>query len=196
MKRKSAGEELRAAILFIIVPTIFLILGFLFFPYPRTEIALRIIQIPLVLSLLLLSIGFYFKKWEKNHIANILGWSLFGLFWSTQTRFLYLYEDGDIFNAGLCVIGVYVLFYLAYHEWLSHIRKEDLKCLRWASGAAAISGIIYFGFEMTPLAPWLIRTVAFQSTALLNLFTGIAEIEDVHIYYAGEYAHLLFLQYQ
>lgn len=188
MKRKIEDEKSKIATLFILVPTIFLILGFLFFPYPRTEFAFRFIQIPLIFSLSLLSIGFIFKKWEKKHIANILGWSLFGLFWSTQPRVLYLYEGGDIFNAGLCVIGVYALFYLAYHEWLSHFRKEDLNCLRWASGAAAVSGIIYFGVEMTSLAPWLIRTVAIQSTALLNLFTGIAEIEDVNIFYAGEYA--------
>ena len=186
MENKS--EDIRVSFLFIIIPIMFLIFGYFFYPYPPSEISLRIIQIPLALSLLFLFIGFILKNSDKTYFFNIVGWVLFGLYWSTQPRFLYLYEGGDFFNAGLCVIGVFALFYLAYHEWLSYVRKEHLICLRWASGAAALSGIIYFGIEMTPIAPWLIETVAFQSASLLNFFTGAVEINDVHIYYAGEYA--------
>jgi len=67
-------------------------------------------------------------------------------------------------------------------------RNENLGCLNWVAGAAGIAGLIYFIVDATSLAPWLIETVAFQSAWMLNLFTGVAQIEGVHIIYNGEYA--------
>jgi len=64
-------------------------------------------------------------------------------------------------------------------------RKEILGCLNWIAGASAIAGIIYFVIELTPLAPWLIETVAIHSGWLLNIFIGNVSVRNVGIFYNG-----------
>ena len=100
---------------------------------------------------------------------------------------LYFGEDGDFVNAFLCIVGVYVFFYFAYHEWLSIEKKEQIGCLNWIAGASAIAGIIYFGIELTLLKDILIEIVAFQSAKLLDIFIGNAEAVGHNIYLNGEY---------
>lgn len=169
--------------LFIIIPIILVFLGLLFFSYPISADVKVLLSIPLFLGLALLAVGFYLKKMEIAKKFKIFGWIFFAFYWSTLPNTLYYGEDGDIVNASICIIGVFILFYLAYHEWLSLIRKEYIKCLNWAAGAAAIAGLIYFIIEQTPLAPLLIQTVAFQSGWLLNLFTGNVEVVGVNVKY-------------
>jgi archaeosortase A (PGF-CTERM-specific) len=94
-------------------------------------------------------------------------------FWATMPSFLYLSEDGDVFNAAVCIIGIYVLIYLAYHEWLSLKRNNYVSCLNWIAGGTFLAGIIYFTIEngiIPGLKDWLIELVATQSTDLLHLF--------------------------
>jgi archaeosortase A (PGF-CTERM-specific) len=64
-------------------------------------------------------------------------------------------------------------------------KDEEVGCLKWAVGAAAIAGIVYFGIEKTPLAPWLIETVAVQSGLVLDFFIGNIEVSGVAILYNG-----------
>jgi archaeosortase A (PGF-CTERM-specific) len=176
--------------LFLLVPTLLVIIGIVMFPYPLAENVYLLLNIPLFSGLLLLLFGYMAKVSEKGRILSSIGWMLFAFYWSTQMNTLYFGEDGDIFNAGLCIIGVYALFYFAYHEWLSLQRNnETLDSLRWAAGAASVAGLIYFGIEKTPLSPWLIETVAGQSAALLNLFTGNVDLlQGTQIFYEGNYA--------
>jgi archaeosortase A (PGF-CTERM-specific) len=100
--------------------------------------------------------------------------------------FLYFSEGGDVFNAAVCIIGIYVLIYLAYHEWLSLKRNNYVSCLNWIAGGTFFAGIIYFTIEngiIPGLKDWLIELVAAQSTDLLHLFgINASRNQDLIIY--------------
>jgi archaeosortase A (PGF-CTERM-specific) len=117
---------------------------------------------------------------------------IFSFYWSTQINSLYFAEQGDIVNAFLCIIGIYVLFYIAYHEWLSLKRNEKVECINWIAGATAISGLIYSIIELTPLAIWLIEIVAAQSGWLLNIFTDNVSVNGRYISYNLAYIRIIF----
>jgi len=191
MEKFSTSDKIVAS-LFFIIPLILVIIGIFLFNYPLSEDTKLYLEIPLFSSLIILLIGFLNKKQGLNNKIKIIGWSLFAFFWSTQPNTLYFGEDGDLVNASLAVIGVFVLFYFAYHEWLSIKNKEKIDCINWASGVAAISGIIYFGIELTPLAMWLREVVAAQSAYLLNIFTGEVILEGVNISYKVAHIELIF----
>ncbi|MEF8847828.1 MAG: archaeosortase A [Candidatus Thermoplasmatota archaeon] len=172
---------------FLIIPTILILISFIFFPSEFENETTIYLYIPLFLSLTLLGIGFYLS--EKNFYPNILkmsGWIFFSFYWITQIKVFLGYED--LVNASLCILGIYVLFYFAYREWLSYEHDFDIDCLDWAAGTAAISGWIYFGIEITPLSTWLIEVVAQQSGSLLNLFTGNVEVFGRNIFYDGKHS--------
>ena len=185
---KSNYSENSVALMFLLVPTIFVILGLLFFPYSTSEVG-KIVEmimfVPLFGSLVLLGVGFFLKKDGISNKLKMAGWIIFAFYWSTRTNSLYFGVDGDFVNAFLCIAGIYVLFYVAYHEWLSLKRNEKIECLNWIAGAACIAGFIYFGMENTPLAPWLIDVVAAQSGWLLNLVIGNVEVHGPSISHAG-----------
>ena len=183
MERYSSRDKAIAS-LFIIVPIIFVIIELVFHPfrYPGTETILEeTTSIFLFLSLFLLLIGFLIRKEELGNKIKILGWAIFAFFWSTQINTLYFGEEGDFINAFLCVAGIFLLFFIAYQEWISLKTKKQIGCLNWAAGVAAIAGIIYFGIELTPLEMWLREVVAGQSAWLLNIFTGNVHYEGVYI---------------
>lgn len=195
-KEYSLRDNITAS-LFVLLPTIMLIEGFFLFTYKNVGAAeyqntLFLIQITMFVGLVLLIIGFLVKKIQYGSIIKMLGWIIFAIYWSTQPMPLYVGGGGDIFNGAVCVIGVYVLFYLAYHEWLSYIRKEKVNSLNWITGASAISGLIYFSVERTSLAPWLIKEVARQSAWVLNAVIGNVTLgqssaQGTQILYDGSY---------
>jgi archaeosortase A (PGF-CTERM-specific) len=191
MERFNTSDKIIAS-LFFIIPIIFLIVGILFFKYPLSNEIKSFLSIPLYISLVFLFIGLIINKKKVSNILKIIGWSLFAFFWSTQPNSLYFGEDGDIVNAFVASAGVVLIFYMAYHEWLSIKLKKDLNCLNWIAGVAAISGIIYFGIELTPLAMQLREIVAAQSGALLNFFTGEVLVDGVNINYKQAYIELIF----
>ncbi len=160
------------SLFFIITPTILLILGYLYYPTTPTESIRFLIQIPIFLGLILLFIGFLLNKYSFGKILKLVGWIIFAFYWSTQPLSLYANEGGDIFNGVVCVIGVYVLFYFAYHEWLSFLRKETISSLNWITGASAIAGLIYFSIERSFLATSLIYEVARESAWILDIIIG------------------------
>ena len=112
---------------------------------------------------------------------------VFAFYWATQPAKLYFSEEGDLFNATVCIVGVYILSYLAYHEWLSKVRKENISCLNWIAGASAIAGIIYFGIEKTPIASYLIEQNALQSGFILDPLIGNVEVIGSEIYIDGNF---------
>jgi archaeosortase A (PGF-CTERM-specific) len=163
----------RVVLSFFLLPTIMLIIGYLLFPYPPPSLAKQLSFIPLFVGLILLGIGFLHKEKNTASTIKMVGWYVFASFWATMPSFLYLSEDGDVFNAAVCIIGVYVLLYIAYHEWLSNQRNDHVPCLNWIAGGTFLAGIIYFTIEnniIPGVKDWLIETVAAQSTDLLHLF--------------------------
>lgn len=187
MKKHNEPSKI-VALMFLIIPTIFVIIGLLFFPYPLPDTVRFLLPIPLFGGLILLGIGAVIKKGKLANNLKIFGWVIFAFYWSTQPNSLYWGEAMDFVNAFLCIAGIFVLFYVAYHEWLSLKTKKHIGCLNWIAGAACLAGIIYFGIELTPLRPWLIETVAVHSGWLLNLFIGDIEVFGVNIFYKGSYA--------
>ena len=163
----------RVVFYYLFIPTIMLIVGYFIYPYPPSEFATSLIQIPIFLGLILLGIGFFIKDKITGKKIKIAGWIIFAFFWSTSPNYLYLSEGGDIVNAVICIIGVYLLVYIAYHEWLSIKSNEEIRCLNWFAGATFIAGIIYFIFD-SPIIPFfkdfMIELVAVHTSGLLNLF--------------------------
>jgi archaeosortase A (PGF-CTERM-specific) len=171
---------------FFLIPTVMLIVGYFLFPYPPSLFARQLSFVPLFLGLVFLGVGFFYRKKNITGWVKILGWGLFSSFWATMPSFLYFSEGGDVFNAAVCIIGVYVLLYIAYHEWLSIIRNEHVSCLNWIAGGTFLAGIIYFTIEngiVPGLKEWLIENVAAQTTDVLHLFgVNVSRIHELIIY--------------
>ncbi len=182
---ESETRSIAHVLAFFLVPTVMLLAGFFLFPYPPPQLSTQLSYIPLFLGLILLGVGFLWRQKNTGSIFKIAGWVLFAMFWSTMPSFLYLSEEGDIFNAAVCVIGVYVLIYVAYHEWLSRTRNEHPSALNWIAGATFLAGIIYFTFEIgvPALKDWFIEFVAAQTTDFLHLL-GVPAVRyaDVIVY--------------
>ena len=157
--------------IFLLVPTIMLIVGYFIYPCDTPPADHPLIYIPLFLGLILLGSGVLLKDKNSGSKLKISGWVLFSFFWALLPCFLYTSEGGDVFNAAVCIIGVYILIYMAYHEWLSIKTDEYLSCLNWIAGGTFLAGIIYFTIDsgiFPELKNGLIEVVAFHSNALLN----------------------------
>ena len=196
-KTSKQSEDKNTAFLFIIIPTLMLIVGYMFYPPPYELEVIPIFVPPLIIIALgLLGTGFFLNKKTVGKQLKILGWMVFAFYWATQPAKLYLTENNDIFNATLCIIGVYVLAYIAYHEWLSIRRNKKISCLNWIAGAAFIAGFIYFGFEITPLSMWLRQVVAAHSGQFLSLVTGetvvVGGADNLYISYKNASIYLIF----
>lgn len=176
------------SLLFFAIPTFFLISGVVFFSFPIPDYVEMILLAPLFLGLIFIGAGFILKhKFRLGKQLKMIGWGLFAFYWSTQPSKLYWYENGDVINALICILGVYVLFYLLYHEWWSLQTKREVNCLNWIAGASFVAGIIYFGVDILlfPVKQWLIETVARQSAGILSLFGKIVRVEGVKIFYGA-----------
>lgn len=184
--REKNNEPLIIGILFIVIPAIFLIAGNYIFTSDQYHNPPLWLNVSMFFGLILLFIGFFFKD-RIGNILRILGWIVFSFYWATQPMKMYLTEGGDIVNAVICATGVFVLCYVAYHEWLSMVRKKDISCLKWLAGASAFAGIIYFGIERSFAAEWLIHRVAEQSTWILNTIAGNATVQGSSISLDGHY---------
>lgn len=176
-------RDLYTTIAFFAGPTLALIVGHFFFEAFWDDYSLFTIlpAIPLFTGLLAIGIGFFLKN-EKRHIVIAVGWILFALYWATQPEYLYYKEDGDIVNAIFCVIGIYFLGYIAYHEYLCHIRREEMQSLNFLAGATFISGFVYFLIEkISFLAAPLIKIVAGQTAWLMQVMGYSVKTGAIHI---------------
>jgi len=181
--------------LFFLVPTLLLLLGYFVVPSPQPEPFLYITYSILYLGLFFLGVGLLIKQKNTGCLCKIVGWILFSSFWATYPRHLYFSEGGDIFNAAVCIIGVYMLFYLAYHEWFSIQKKEYPFALNWIAGGTFLAGIIYFTFDLgifPQLKTTLIEVVAAQSTMVLHLFQLPATNQGAIITYEGTAITIIF----
>ena len=197
-KNNDDSYNLKITAIFILIPTVFLIGSFFLLPYDSNatfedEHVFEPIHVLIIIAIACLGAGYFLDKEVVGKQLKIAGWMVFGIFWSTQPSTLYFAEDKDIVNAVICIIGVFVLFYFAYHEWLSIHRKEDNKTLNWIAGAASLAALIYYGVEKTPAALWLREVVAFHSAKFLELVTGEEVlVNGVHILYKQSHLVLIF----
>jgi len=186
-KNNQKKECFAIASLFILIPTIFLVTWYYFYPYELPASISVFLQIPMFLGLIFLSFGFFIKKIPIGNFLKIFGWGIFAFYWAAQPSTFYFGEGGDVFNTVVCIIGVYVLFYIAYHEWLSIKRNKNISCLNWIAGASGIAGLIYFVIERTFIAELLIKEVAWESAGLLNLIVGNSYANGDVIFLDGSY---------
>jgi len=186
-KNNQKKECFAIASLFILISTIFLVTWYYFYPYELPASISVFLQIPMFLGLIFLSFGFFIKKIPIGNFLKIFGWGIFAFYWAAQPSTLYFDEGGDVFNTVVCIIGVYVLFYIAYHEWLSIKRNKNISCLNWIAGASGIAGLIYFVIERTFIAEVLIKEVAWESAGLLNLIVGNSYANGDVIFLDGSY---------
>ncbi len=194
MKKSSSNNEKNVIVLFFLIPTIMLIIGYYLFS-SSSPTDQPLVYIPLFLGLILLGTGFLLKEKNLAGILKIIGWGSFSFFWAMMPSFLYYSEGGDVFNSVVSIIGVYVLFYIAYHEWLSIKRNEYISCLDWIAGGSFIAGMIYFIIDSNifpELKRALIDMVAAHSTALLNILGISAYKEGYTILYNGTPITIIF----
>lgn len=195
MKRKeTASNDYIVFFIFLLVPTIMLIVGYFLFPCSSSPAEHPLVYIPLFLGLVFLGFGFLLKEKNMGSKLKISGWVLFSFFWALLPCFLYTSEGGDIFNAAVCIIGVYILIYMAYHEWLSIKTDKYPSCLNWIAGGTFLAGIIYFTIDsgiFPELKNGLIKIVAAHSTWLLNRLGVPATLEGHYIIY-GKSIEIIF----
>ena len=117
---------------------------------------------------------------------------VFSMYWATQPNTLYFAENQDLVNAALCIAGIFVLFYLAYHDWYASKHNLSQESLRWIAAASSLAGLIYFIIELTPLGMWLIYMVAQQSAGLLSLFVTGVKIQGQYISFNNEIIRIIF----
>lgn len=120
-------------------------------------------------SLGLLAVGYFWKPNER-HLFRIAGFVGVGVFWAVRAA-IFVAENSDAVNIAFTGLAFPFFLYLAYHEWLSFKKNEDLDALKWATGVTFLAGILYFSVDRIELvASALIQVVAWQSLWLMNLF--------------------------
>ena len=195
MKNESEISDISVVLAVFVIPTLMLLGGYVLVPYPPSDFVKQLSFIPLFLGLILLGVGMIWRNKKVASMIKIAGWGVFASFWATMPSFLYLSEGGDIFNAAVCIIGVYVLIYVTYHEWLSIKKNEYPVSLQWIAGGTFLAGIIYFTVDagVFPwLKNWLIETVATQSKWLLDLFGLHATQNGPVILFQGSAVTIIF----
>jgi len=179
VQRKDDGIK---TLIFFLTPTVMVISGLVFFPFPLDSRIKNLLYIPLFLSLLMLLSG-YFGKGKFLPVLRVVGWLLFAFYWSTQINTLFYYEGGDAVNAAICTIGIYVLTYFAYKELTT-----DIECVPWLAATAGTAGLIYFTMNGIPiLRESLIDTVTRHSALLYSLFDGNIRFDDNLIWAGYDY---------
>ncbi len=147
------------------IPTVSLIIGYIIFrAWHNSDIFSLGSSLVLFLGLIFLGIGY----WKKHHCLRSTGWATFALYWATQPG--HFLDLDDLVNSLFTIVGVYFLFYLAYHEYLSHTRNDHPPSLDFIAGTTFIAGFFYFLIEkISFLSGLLIKMVAEQTAWALQL---------------------------
>ncbi|MDI6917502.1 MAG: archaeosortase A [Thermoplasmatales archaeon] len=125
------------------------------------------LNIILFTGLILLGIG-YFVKRKEGKIFNITGYILFGFYWVFQAP--YFLKIADLVNAVFCMLALPFFLYMAYHDFVSFRKNEDIGCLRFLAGWVFFAGFVYFLIEKTSSLEYGLRyEAAYETVLLLNL---------------------------
>lgn len=126
-------------------------------------------DIPLFAGLALLGFGFVDRAWAKS--VTMAGWLLFGFYWALVAQDLFVAENGDYVNLFFAIVGVYFFTYLAYHQWLSEVRRVENHTVRFLNVSTFIAAGAYFVIDkVEPIRKWLIITVSDHTAWMLQLF--------------------------
>ena len=162
-------------------PTLSLIIGYLIFLATRHDYDTFSMGTSIVLFLGLIILGMGYIK--KHHRLRATGWIIFAFYWAIQPG--YFLQIDDFVNALFTVVGVYFLFYLAYHEYLSFIKYDHPPSLDFIAGTTFIAGFSYFLIEkISFLSGIIIKMVADQTAWALQLLGY--DVVTREIIYGGE----------
>ncbi|MFO1533411.1 MAG: archaeosortase/exosortase family protein [Thermoplasmatota archaeon] len=126
-------------------------------------------EVPLFAGLALLGFGFVRKPWAKR--VTLAGWLLFAFYWGLVAQDLFYGEQADYVNFFFAIVGVYFFTYLAYHQWLSQVRRVDSHTVHFLNISTFVAAGAYFVIDkIEPIRRWLIVLVSDHTHSLLNLF--------------------------
>ncbi|PKK86476.1 MAG: archaeosortase A [Thermoplasmata archaeon HGW-Thermoplasmata-1] len=199
---KMAKRPAVAAAAILFVPGLFILLGHILYTNLDSYLFSLIVMAPMFVGLGFLGLGYIFRL-RSRHILMAVGWLVFSLYWGTQVDLLY-WEEGGFINAAFGAAAVYLFAYLAYHEVISHAKKENFAPLEFMAGATFVAAFFYFLVERIPsVSRFLITEVADQSAGVLRLFghdftSGVAILPhgapwfafNAPIYYNGEMTNI------
>ncbi len=120
----------------------------------------------------------YFRK----HHMRIVGYIALGIFWVGEAP--YFFSISDNVNAVLCLLGLPLFIYFAYHESLSFKWDEDPEVMRFLAGGISIAMLIYYSIQRVPIAAGALIKVVADQTAWLGNLMGY-EFTAMGIDYAG-----------
>ena len=69
---KKTEERFPIAVIFLIIPTVMLIVGYFIYPYPPSEIASNLIQIPILIAIIFLGIGYFYSDNINSKFLKIM----------------------------------------------------------------------------------------------------------------------------
>ncbi len=126
-------------------------------------------NVPLFSGLILLGFGFIRQTWSKN--ITQAGWILFAFYWSLTAQDLLWKEGQDYFNFGAALVGTLFFTYLAYHQWLSHLRGVRNDTVHFLNVATFVAAGSYFLIDKVMLLRVaLIKVVSANTKWGLDLF--------------------------
>ncbi len=126
-------------------------------------------EVPLFAGLALLGFGFLQKGWAKS--ITMAGWLLFAFYWSLVAQDLFVEENGDYVNMFFAVVGTYFFTYLAYHQWLSEMRRVENHTVRFLNISTFVAAGAYFVIDkIDSVRVWLIIAVSKHTAWMLQLF--------------------------
>lgn len=125
--------------------------------------------IPLFLGLVLIGTHFLRTRWSQY--TTMIGWILFGFYWSLVAR-----DQSDVANFLFAAIGGYLSSYVAYHEWLDLARNTRTLATKFLATATFIAAGTYFMIAaIVPFRIGLIKIVGNHTKWMLDLFGAGSE---------------------
>lgn len=125
--------------------------------------------VPLFGGLGLLAFGI--SRNPKAKRFTMAGWLLFAFYWGLTAYDLYLSEGKDIVNFIFAVLGVYFFAYLAYHQWLSQVRRVDNAALHFLNVSTFVAAGSYFLIDkIEAVRAFLIAQVSAHTFWMLDRF--------------------------
>ena len=136
-----------------------------------------LIDLALIIGLVFLGAGWFSYKTKNGHLATILGWQAFGIYWTFQcSNYVVLHPDDPInvimYGPALALFSVFCI-----HEWDMYKGAKPNRALKFMAGMTFVGAGTYFAFaKITQLSVVLIWSVAAQTSWLYNLTGAVTSV--------------------